>query len=229
MTSNLQYDNIVFNMSIELNEKPKAGVGALIVIPDRQQLLTIVEKDSNRPTNKLAGQIAIPMESMEPVDRDLRRAWRKLFKEEIKPVNFEPRRIDQILLDKIFLGQFELVPQVIVNFRAFIVSPEVKIVLGSATSEVTDLKWRRFDEVLDEPKGSLRFRPGVREAVEIFCFEYLPNPAQFQAGILRHNKLQDNIPQEAFNLIEKGLSVNEALSQLGIDGRLSASYPDLGH
>ncbi len=203
---------------------PKAGVGALVVIPERMEFITITELDTNKPTNKLAGQISVPMESVELGDRGRRPAWRKLFKEEIQPVNFNPEKINQI-----FLGQFELVPQVMVHVRAFLISPEAKIVLGSATSEVTDLRWRGLNEVLDEPKGSLRFRPGVREVVETFCFRYLSNPAQFQAVILRHNGLQDNIPQAAFNLIEKGLSVSETLSQLGIDGRFSANYLGSGH
>lgn len=205
---------------IESGVRPLGGVGALIVIPEKQEFITIVELHTNRPTNKLAGQISIPMESVEFGDKGGRRpAWRKLFKEEIKPVNFNPKKIGQI-----FLGQFELVPEVMVHFKAFIVSPEAKIILGSEVTEVTGLKWREFDEILSEPRGSLRFRPGVRDAVETFCFEYLPNPAQFRSRICRHDQLQDKIPRQAFDLIKKGLSVNEALSQLGIDDKFSANY-----
>ena len=211
-------------MPVESIVRPKGGVGALIVIHEKQQFITIVELHTNRPTNKLAGQISIPMESVELGERGRRPAWRKLFKQEVKSVNFNLKKIGQI-----FLGQFELVPEVMVHIRAFIVSSEVKIVLGSETAEVADLKWCRFDEVLSEPKGSLRFRPGVREVVETFRFKYLANPAQFRAGICRYQELQANIPQGAFDLVDRGFSVGEALSRLGIDGRFLANYPGLDH
>lgn len=194
-------------MTLESKIYPKAGVGALIVIPEKWQFLTLVELETNRPTNKLAGQRSIPMESVDYGNEDRRLAWKKLFKEEIKPVNFNPRKIDQMLL-----GQFELVPEIMVHMRAFLVFPTSEIGLGTHSSEVTDLKWLGFDEVLCEPRGSVRFRPGVRDVVETFCFKYLSNPDQFRPGICRYHELQNNIPQKVFDLIDQGFSVSKALS-----------------
>lgn len=199
-------------MNPEAKHCPEAGVGALIIDPETFRLLCITELDVNKGTNKLAGQISIPMESVEHVDRDRRRAWKKLFIEEIKPVNFDPRKTNQM-----FLGQFELVPQIFVHCRVFIMPHDAQIKLGTKKAEVTNMQWYSSDEILRQPRGSLRFRSGVREIVETFYRDFQQNTARFKPVICTYDRLLNNIPTQVFELIECGLTQSEALSQLGID------------
>lgn len=199
-------------MTPETKHGPKAGVGALIIDPETFRFLCITELHVKRGTNKLAGQISIPMESVEPTDRDRRRAWKKLFTEEIKPVNFDPREINQM-----FLGQFELVPNIFVHCRAFIVPHDAQIVSGTKKAEVTDMQWHNSDEILRQPQGSIRFRLGVREIIKTFYIDFQQKLADFKPVICSYGSLLNNIPVQIFELMEEGLSQSEALSQLGID------------
>lgn len=201
-------------MNPEAKNGPKAGVGALIIDPETFLFLCITELHVNKGTNKLAGQISIPMESVEHTDRDRRRAWNKLFTQEIKPVNFDPRKTNQV-----FLGQFELVPQIFVHCRVFIIPHDAQILLGSEKAEVTGMQWYSFDEILRQPKGSLRFRLGIREIVKTFYRDFQQNSAEFKPVIYTYDKLRNSIPTQVFELIEGGLSQSEALSRLGIDPR----------
>lgn len=176
------------------------GVGAFIVNPDipSKGFIALQELITKRSTNKLAGMFSYPVETIEPGE-DHNQALLRLFKEEI---HIQP----PLILPKIKLGQFLLLPGVSLHTYLFEVKSDVTIAVGSTPQEVKNPRWMTFQEVLAAPLG--RFRAGVYETVTEYL-TYLQDPDNFH--INTYVRLRDWISEEVFNLMEAGCTKAEFL------------------
>lgn len=168
------------------NVEQKIGVGLLLVNYSeiKPEILTIIEHNTNYSTHKITGMRSFPMETLEPNEND-QDAIRRLLEEEIT-TDLDISRLQ-------LLSQVEIRPRVILRgyFLETAIKPTVNI--GNFKHEVSSPKWLLIDEILHDPIGSLRFRPGVKEMLtcyqtyktsqEVFCpkfigysnlFEYIP-------------------------------------------------------
>lgn len=195
-------------MSTELVERVP-GVGALIVVPEDPDrgFLTLRELRSKRSTHKVVGMLTLPMETVEPRE-NYAQAFERLTREEIQIENFryDPRAIVRLCL-------CELRPGVVLHASILAVSPDADIIIGSESQEVADLRWTSFEDILNAPKGDLGIRPGTREVVQSYL-EYRVNPTIYQPRAYGYDELHDRIPDEVFDLLEAGLSLEAALFRL---------------
>lgn len=193
-----------------------AGVGAFIV--DAQNPLrgfvTVEEMTTKKKTNKLRGMKTYPMETIERGE-DHNQALDRLFQEE---VTMTPT----LALTRIKLGQYELIPGVMLHTYLFEANSDVMALIGSASSEVRDPKWTTFEEVKSASIGA--FRAGVYETVMNYL-DYLRNPRNFQTRT--YINLRDRIPQEVFEFIAGGASEKEALYHWIALGKFSVRPEDL--
>lgn len=198
-------------MLAELQEKV-AGVGILIVVPeDRDRgFISLRELRSRRSTHKVAGSRTLPMESTNPGENWVQTLAR-LTREEIQLQNFTYNP-DEVMSQKVCTC--ELRPAVYVSIHLLQLSPEVDVIIGSESQEVSDLRWMPFQEVIEAPKNDLSLRPGSREAV-LSYLDYLKNPAGFLPSVYKYTDLIDQVPDVIFDLIEGGVSLKEALFRLG--------------
>jgi hypothetical protein len=190
------------------NSWGKQGVAALIVNPQSNTVLTIEERNTKRATNKIAGMRSIPMETRES-NEPLRVTRRRLFIEEVRIQDLDYIRPAKTI------GVFELSPGTGVYFYAYEIAGNPQILNGEDLNDVQNIGWTQIEDLINEPVGNLRFRPGNREGL-IKYLDYKINPRYFRPEIIRFNQLLDSIPSNVFDLIENGLSVEEALSQLGL-------------
>lgn len=199
------------------------GVAALIVNPARNSFLTVEERETKRSTNKIAGMRTIPMETVN-LGEDLESAFERLFHEEFQLINFDTRNATRRRL-----GVFELTLQATVYLDFFELGEEVTVILGSESHEVTNPAWIEFHEVMIEPIGSNRFRPGTRDGAETYI-AYRTNPSRFIPRFCRSDELKDKIRPEIFEMAEMdGTTSKEVLSRLGLHSVSPSSIPILAH
>lgn len=195
-------------METEFIERIK-GVGALIVSSNRRNFLTIEELRTKRSTNRLAGQGSLPMETVH-YGESLEDAFDRLAREEIQLTNCSLRSVNSGVL-----GRIELAEATVLHAHFFEMPEGSRIILGSEVEEVENPKWISFNEVMQEPRGSLRLRAGVWEVVSLYL-QYKEYPDAFQPKICRFSDLRVKIPKEVFDLVEKGATVGEALYRFGL-------------
>ena len=198
-------------MSLGTAERHITGVGALIVSPETQpkKFLTIRERYTSKITNKLSGMDLLPMETGE-VGEQAEDTLGRLFTEEVR-ISPVIRRLESCLC------VCELAPGVFMHAYLYEALPNAEPQIGSRVGEVENIGWTPFVDVLNLPQTSLRFRPGVYETV-LSYYDYLENPDRFYSRIFPYNSLRHKVPPQAFKLIERGVSQEEALSQLGLVG-----------
>ncbi len=196
-----------------------AGLGLVIVTQNSldRGFISLTELRSKRSTHKVAGSITIPMESRESGETPAENLAR-LTTEEIQLRNFSYNP-EQVLSQK--LCTCELRPGVIVPMYLLEVSSATDVIPGSESQEVAGLRWTQFTEAVASPQNDLRLRPGTREAVWSYL-TYWRNPADFKPLVYSYEQLTDHIPSEIFDQIEKGVSLEEALSQLQLASEPSA-------
>lgn len=201
----------------ELIEKI-GGIGALIISPQKDKFLTIEELRTKRSTHKLAGQRSLPMETIIPGETREQTVHR-LNQEEIQIVDFD-------LWEAHWgrLGDIEIAEAVVLHAIFFELPRDLKISLGSEVTEINSPEWVSLKEIMDEPKDSLHFRPGVFETVHLY--DDYRRFSQFIPGILRFTDLRNRIPSGVFDLVEGGISVEEALFQLELEWR--PKQPEVG-
>ncbi len=203
-----------------------AGVGALVVVRgdlDRG-FLSLRELRSKRSTNKVLGMRTLPMETVEPGEVRLQ-AWERLVKEEFHVTNFQydPQEVVQNVLCRC-----ELRPGVMLYASVLQIDPQAEIVAGSESQEVADLRWTQFDDVLSAPQGDLGIRPGMREVIRSYM-EYQRDPLEYSPRTYRYSELHDQIPDQIFNLLERGVSLKEALFRSKLASQPSARSVLLAH
>ncbi|MBU3957418.1 NUDIX hydrolase [Patescibacteria group bacterium] len=203
-------------------ERPLTGVGALIISPESsyESFATITEGHTKRSTNKLRGMQSLPMETAE-WGETYEQTLERLFEEEI-------RFLPLSLLLKTKLCTCELAPGVLVHLYLYEIPSHNSIFLGSHNQEVSNLEWVSFVDILNEPTGSLRFRPGAYECV-VSCLDYLKDPENFQPPVISFHQLRHQIPHVVFNLIEAGFSEREVLFQLGLAPQFLPNFQLLSH
>lgn len=190
-----------------------AGLGILVVVPEEpgRGFASLRELRSRRSTNKLAGSMTVPMESVE-VGETQAQALERLTREEIqlRDFTYDPGRVLNSRL-----VTCELRPGVWVPMYLLQVPSRVDIIVGSEAHEVSDLRWTPFEEITEAPASDLSLRPGTREAV-LSYLDYLRNDGGFKPAFYRYLELGDRIPDAIFDLIEKGVSLKQALFRLGL-------------
>lgn len=211
-------------MSVEL-VKRVAGVGALIIVPEDPDrgFLTLRELRSKRSSNRLIGARTLPMETIEPGETHTE-AWMRLTSEEVQLQNikYDPRKVAENVL-----CLCELKPGVILYASVLEVPPNVGVIIGSESQEVADLGWTRFENVLNAPAGDLGIRPGTREVAQAYL-AYKIDPDSYMPRVYRYGDLQDHIPDELFDMIEGGISLEEALFRLKLASEPAARSVVLG-
>lgn len=201
-----------------------AGVGALIVVPEDpgRGFLTLRELTSKRSTHKVAGMLTLPMETVKPGE-EYAQTFERLTREEIQIKNFryDPRAVTRLCLCELRSG-------VILHASVLEVSPDVDVIIGSESQEVADLGWTRFEDVLNAPVGDLGIRPGTRKVIQAHL-SYKINPAGYTPQVYRYGDLQDYIPDKLFDMIESGISLEEALFRLKLASTPAARSLLLAH
>lgn len=168
-----------------------SGVGALIVESGNQirSFLVIQELRSNQRTNKLAGMLSLPMETMEEGENYVQ-SLRRLFKEEVVIGSCNEEEGRELCI-------CELLPGVVLHAFLFESTKEDLIQPGSFIDEVSNVDWIRLEEVMNTSENSLRFRPGVYEVVKSY-FDLQNDPAKFKPPVFRAHELKHHIPSELF-------------------------------
>lgn len=190
----------------------KSGVGALIVAPRAPELgfVTIQELATKRSTNKLAGMITFPMETIEAGESH-QDAMVRLYQEELRLTPAVAR--DD--LTKILLSRIELTPGAVCYVYLHEVEPGVLLGVGGSTDqEVSPPKWTPFRDILNTKGGAYSVRGGVRESVLDFI-DRRNNPNIYQLKLHRYFELFHHVPAYVFDLIERGVS-EEGFVSLGI-------------
>lgn len=202
------------------------GVGALIVVPEDPDrgFLTLKELISKRSTHKVAGMRTLPMETLE-LGETHANAWDRLTKEEIQLGNVT---YDSTVVGDNILCLCELRPGAVLHVSILEVPADAAIIIGSESQEVSDLRWTRFDDVLNAPRGDLGLRPGTREVVQSYL-AYKMKPGDYSPRVYRYHNLQDKIPHRIFDLIEDGLSLEAALFRLNLASEPFARSVLLAH
>lgn len=170
-----------------------SGVGALIVESGNQDrsFLVIQELRSNQRTNKLAGMLSLPMETMEEGENYVQ-SLRRLFKEEVVVDSYSEEKGIELCI-------CELLPGVVLHAFLFETTKEGLIQVGSFVDEVSNVDWIKLEEAMNTPENSLRFRPGVYEVVKSY-FDLQNDPVKFRPPVFRAHELKHHIPVELFKI-----------------------------
>lgn len=192
-------------------EERTTGVGALIVVADthRPDFLTIEETRTKRSSGKLKGMRSLPMETVEDGETH-QQALARLLQEEV--------RLNTVCLAgeliRLKLGRYELTPGVVLHAYVIEAPRDSGISVGSGV-DVQRPEWTSIEEVLATSRGSLRFRPGVKEIITTYL-DYLQDKESFQQVIYSSDELANTVPNDVYDLIDQGTNETEALSQLGL-------------
>lgn len=182
-----------------------AGVGALTIYENC--FLGVQEGRPKRKTAKLSGMWSLPMETVEDGETHSD-ALIRLWQEEITP-GAEAGKIE--LKNELCIVQ--LTPGVWLHSYIFESTSCFPAALGSSRGEILGARWISISEVLNDPIGSLRFRPGVYETVLSYS-QYRSKKDDWSALIFPQTRVQ--VPSQVYDLIESGVSQNEALLHLGL-------------
>lgn len=161
-----------------------SGVGAFIVTPDGL-FWTVVEKNTRRKTNKMAGMVSTPMETIEQGESHAQ-AFTRLFSEEV---------VTDIISDPkpdIKLCQVQLSRGVWLH--VYLVNVDNPFTPTTNWSDVSNSDWQNINHV-HLPSNNVRFRPGVKEIIESYK-DYLIEGHEFQPIV--HFSCQDKISEEEF-------------------------------
>lgn len=196
------------------------GVGALVVIPEYLEagFVAVEEMQSKRETRKLEGMLSLPMETLEPGESD-QQALLRLLTEEVRIVSVK---------DSIYLGVYAFSENVMLNGYVVTTTPDAVISEGDDNQEVSLVGFIRFEEVLNSPKGSYRFRPGVKEVVSDYL-QYLSNPNSFTPRRVLSHQLYEQVPDVIFDWLDNGVSLEEALLLSDCSRRIFVNNRSLAH
>lgn len=189
----------------EFQIEKTAGVGAFMVCGN--EFLGIQEGRPKRKTGKLRGMWSLPMETVKDGEAHSD-ALIRLWQEEITP---GPENNHIKLEDKLCVVQFT--PGVWLHSYVFESTSCFPAALGSSAGEILGVRWISLSEVLNDPIGSLRFRPGVYETVLSYS-EYQSKMGDWSA--LRFPQTRVQVPSKVYDLIESGISQNEVLLHFGL-------------
>lgn len=166
------------------------GVGVLILTADGQYL-SIREEKTKRKTNKVAGMISAPMETVETGEGE-GQALERLFREEV--VAAETNEL-------IFIGRLcdvQLAPGVWLHAYLLLSTKPFKATTGENGQDVAQPTWRPINQVMEENTG-IRFRPGVKELVKSYL-TFASDPENFTPQI--YFECEDKISPEEFDRLE---------------------------
>lgn len=193
-----------------------AGVGALVIRGDGWQdvlsrcFLTVRELCDKRASNKLAGMLSIPMETVEPGE-DLTSALGRMFEEEVVIDGLDRDALES----RIKLCKCELRPGVALH--TFLITPQrkIRIQIGSHPEEVNGASWTMISDVVSSYVRPYEFRPGVYESIQSYI-RFLNDPNRFETQFFAYDELRCTVPEGIFDLIDSGFTQKEALSRLGL-------------
>lgn len=211
-------------MTTEIRTEKLTGVGAFIVNIDRPNLfLSITESESKRSSNKLAGMISAPFETIDSGETH-RQALERIFykvgengedgEEELIIVRGQIFISEDLNSSKLCLEQ--LSEGVWLHAYLLHCSSDLIVKKGKAADTIGDPQWVSVEDVLKSASGNSRFhfRPGNLELVESYL-DFQKNRDTFTTRI--YQMLANVVPEQVFDLIEKDFSVSEALSLSGLD------------
>lgn len=200
----------------------KAGVGAFIVVPENIErgFLTVQELTGKRLTSKLAGMRTLPMETVERGETHEMALRRMLFESADTGKSGEEIGLsfvkDKDHLTKQKLARCELSLGVVLHAYLIETTPDVVTRPGSWTHEVGEVEWTTLDDILLQPTGTLRFRPGVYETT-LGYLQYLESLREgrcFSPSMYRYSELKNQVPSTVFDLMESGAIGTEVQSLL---------------
>lgn len=217
-------------MATEITERI-AGVGAFIVRRGSpRHFMAIIEARGKRVTNKLAGMVSAPFETVEPGETHRQALERALHQqgnagqEELVIVGGGILIPDSLDESKLCLVQ--LSPDVWLHAYLLEATPDLAVRRGIGDDMAGQPEWVGIDEVLRTEDGSnrFRFRPGMIEIVKSYL-TYTRDRSGFERMV--YHKPVNLVPSSVFDMIEAGASQTEALSRLHLDekGLLSAQAP----
>ncbi|OGE43232.1 hypothetical protein A3B45_00725 [Candidatus Daviesbacteria bacterium RIFCSPLOWO2_01_FULL_39_12] len=195
----------------------KAGVCPLIINSTNPNLyLGVQERTWKRETNKLAGMWSPAFETVEPGESHLATLKRCIGAgcgEEISIVGGEitiPDNLDNSLLCKVQLSS-----GIWLYVYPLVASNDLEVVTGLYTHEVQTPAWISDSLVVASKyrPGNFTFRPGVLEISESLR-EQKANRWTYRPRI--YENPVNSVPTEVFDLLEAGISQNEALYRLGL-------------
>ena len=141
----------------------REGVGALIV--RNNSFLTVEEQRYNRRTQKIPGMRSIIYETVDPGE-SVEQALRRSLGEEVNLNDF----ISSFSLTDVKLCEVQITPGIWLS--AYLIQidvPDDFVIKGSSEAEdVANPAWDLIYDLLNEPIGSLRFRPGNREILQSY-------------------------------------------------------------
>lgn len=212
-----------------------AGVGAFIVKEGNPNLfLAITEGHFNRLTNKIAGMISAPFETIEEEDdRDHKRALERIFKkvgykgeEELCILQGDIKLPEE--LEKAKLCIVQLTKGVWLHAYLLHASADLAVGRGKEADVMDEPQLVSVDEVLNFERGDnrFRFRPGMVEIVRNYL-SYLADPENHIPQI--YFEPVNSIPTSVFDLVGLGASQTEVLSQLYLEHLRLTGSPALVH
>lgn len=211
-----------------------AGVGAFIVKESNPNLfLAITEGYSNRLTNKIAGMISAPFETIKEDDRNHKRALERIFKkvgykgeEELCILQGDIKVPEE--LEKAKLCIVQLTEGVWLHAYLLYASADLVVGKGKEADVIDEPQLVSIDEVLDFERGGngFRFRPGMVEIVKNYL-SYLTDPENHIPQI--YLEPVNSIPTSVFDLVGSGVSQTEVWSQLYFEHLRLAGSPALVH
>lgn len=188
------------------------AVGALIVARDNPSNVFLGARHAKAKeiSEKLAFQVSMFTETKFPGESDLDALRRLLFIEEVSISGFtEGDLLEGVKLSDVLLST--KAGNATLSTYLFQIDPDAYIQI--IDHELEEVGWVDQELVLRSPRGSWWLRASLYEDL-IDYRDWMCNPEIYTPR--QHLNPRDRIPSEVFNLINQGISEEEALSQLGL-------------